>query len=287
MPHLPSTTYHVRVTNNHGCSATATAVINVIPKPEIEITGSTSICIGANSYLAPISGGAWVTGSPGVATVGNDGTITGLAGGVSKFVYIDSITGCKSDSSAAVIVGNKPIITRTGPAEICVGSTTTFIPSSGGVWVSSNPAVASISNNGTVTGVSQGTASFTFEVGGTNCISLPSDPITVHPLPEIEILGNDNLCMGDNSLLSPNAGGSWTSSNAGIASISPTGVVSTIGAGKVSFAFTQTFNWLSNHLPSDSLIRYMQNQLYQYTGDSILCVGEISGMFTNESRCLV
>ncbi len=276
----PSTTYHVRVTNTHGCSATATAVINVIPKPEIEITGSTSICIGANSYLAPISGGAWVTGSPGVASVGNDGVITGLAGGAVKFVYIDSITGCKSDSSAAIIVGNKPIITRTGPAEICVGSTTTFIPSSGGVWVSSNPAVASISNNGTVTGVSQGTASFTFEVGGTNCISLPSDPITVHPLPEIEILGNEILCMGENSLLSPNAGGSWTSSNAGIASISPTGVVSTISAGKASFTFTQTSTGCRS-LPSDSLTVYAK-PIITITGDSLLCVGEISGMYTNE-----
>lgn len=277
----PSTTYHVRVTNTHGCSATAIAVINVIPKPEIEITGSTSICIGANSYLAPISGGAWVTGSPGVATVGNDGVITGLSGGVSKFVYIDSITGCKSDSSAAVIVGNKPIITRTGPAQICVGSTTTFIPSSGGVWVSSNPSVALISNNGTVTGLAQGTASFTFEVGGTNCISLPSDPITVHPLPEIEILGSDILCMGENSLLSPNAGGSWTSSNAGIASISPTGVVSTIGAGKASFTFTNSTTGCKS-LPSDSITVYAK-PIISITGDSVLCVGEISGMYTNEA----
>ena len=57
-----------------------------------------------------------------------------------------------------------------------------------------------------MTGVSQGTATFTFSVGGTNCISLPSDPITVHPLPEIQLLGDDVLCMGENSLLSPNSG---------------------------------------------------------------------------------
>lgn len=279
-PNPPSTTYHVQVTNTHGCSATATAVINVIPKPDIEITGSTSICIGAQSFLFPISGGTWVAGSPGVASVTNDGVILGLAGGASKFIYIDSITGCKSDSSAAVIIGNNPVILRTGPASICVGSTTSFSPSSGGVWTSSNPAVATINNNGIVTGVSQGTATFTFSVGGTNCISLPSDPITVHPLPEILLLGDDVLCMGENSLLSPNSGGSWTSSNATVASISPTGVVSTIGPGKASFVFTLAATSCKS-LPSDSITIYAK-PVIAIAGDSVLCVGESSALTTNE-----
>ncbi len=279
-PAPPSTTYHVQVTNTHGCSATATALINVIPKPDIEITGSTSICIGAQSYLFPISGGTWVAGSPGVASVTNDGVILGLTGGASKFIYIDSITGCQSDSSASVIVGNNPVIVRTGPASICVGSTTSFSPSSGGVWTSSNPDVATISNNGIVTGVSQGTATFIFSVGGTNCVSLPSDPITVNPLPNISILGDDTLCMGENSLLSPNSGGTWTSSNPLVASISPTGVVSTIGPGKSSFVFTLSSTGCRS-LASDSITIYAK-PIITIAGDSVLCVGETSLMTTNE-----
>ncbi|HMU04366.1 MAG TPA: T9SS type A sorting domain-containing protein, partial [Saprospiraceae bacterium] len=59
----------------------------------------------------------------------------------------------------------------TGPSEICVGETTTVIPNTGGTWTSSNPAVATISNSGLVTGINVGTA--TLIQYGQNCTTRP------------------------------------------------------------------------------------------------------------------
>ncbi|MBK8701455.1 MAG: choice-of-anchor A family protein [Saprospiraceae bacterium] len=274
IPIIPSSTYYVTVTNNHSCTAAAFAEINVMLKPQVEIIGSTSICIGGNSYLSPGSGGVWASGNVAVANVDNEGVITGLSGGLAKFVFTDSITGCKSDSTDAVVVGNKPIVLLTGPSEICVGAITTMSPASGGIWTSSDTTIAVISNNGTITGVSEGAASFVFQVLGTNCTSDPSPPVTVYPKPIVTILGQDAICIGQSTLLSPNAGGTWVSSQPTVASISPSGVVSSIHAGLTTFIFTDAVSQCVSD-PSDTITVYAK-PVVSIAGDSILCVGETS-----------
>ncbi|MEP7164077.1 MAG: CHRD domain-containing protein [Ferruginibacter sp.] len=64
----------------------------------------------------------------------------------------------------------------------CTGtnSSTTLSPSSGGTWVSNNPAVATVTNAGVVNAVSAGTATFTFTNTTTTC-SATSSTVTVNP----------------------------------------------------------------------------------------------------------
>ncbi len=59
-------------------------------------------------------------------------------------------------------------------------SSTTLSPTSGGTWISSNPAVATVTNAGVVNGVSTGTATFTFTNTGTSC-SATTLAVTVNP----------------------------------------------------------------------------------------------------------
>ncbi|MBK6785468.1 MAG: Ig-like domain-containing protein [Saprospiraceae bacterium] len=56
----------------------------------------------------------------------------------------------------------KPVVSVTGNNTICVGQTTQLSPTGGGSWASTNPSVASVANNGVVTGLSNGSAQFTF-----------------------------------------------------------------------------------------------------------------------------
>jgi len=55
-----------------------------------------------------------------------------------------------------------PVISITGEKLICVGTTTTLFPTSGGTWTSNNPTIASVTDGGIVTGLADGTATFTF-----------------------------------------------------------------------------------------------------------------------------
>ncbi|MDR1102203.1 MAG: Ig-like domain-containing protein [Tannerella sp.] len=70
-----------------------------------------------------------------------------------------------------------PAAAITGPAVIAPGETTTLSPAGGGTWKSSNAAVATVSSDGTVTGVSPGEATFTFTSAG-NC-SATTGPVKV------------------------------------------------------------------------------------------------------------
>jgi hypothetical protein len=195
-PSLPSSTYFVTVTNNLGCSTVLDAVIDVYPKPSVAITGSNSICIGSTTQLSPTSGGTWSSNNPAVASVNNAGIVTGLSMGSATFTFTNSATGCVSNSTLPITVDSKPTTTITGSSVICVGSTTTLSPSLGGTWISNNPAVATITNSGLVTAVSQGTATFTYTESGSGCTSNPSAPVTVGVGPNVSILGDDILCTG-------------------------------------------------------------------------------------------
>ncbi|MDF1560216.1 MAG: PKD domain-containing protein, partial [Bacteroidales bacterium] len=76
-----------------------------------------------------------------------------------------------------------PVVSITGSSSICVGSTTTLSPSADGDWVSNNETVATVTTDGVVTGVGEGTATFTFTSSLTGCSSTTS-AVSVNSLPD-------------------------------------------------------------------------------------------------------
>src|SRR5690606_17976386 len=121
----------------------------------------------------------------------------------------NTTTNCNNTTSS-VTVNALPVVTA--PAAVCVGSTITLSPTSGGTWTSSNTAVATVTNAGVVTGVSAGSATFTFTNSNTNCSSTTS-PVTINPLPIPTAVSNTPQCSG--STLNLTAGGGTTYSWSG------------------------------------------------------------------------
>ncbi|MBK8820007.1 MAG: Ig-like domain-containing protein [Saprospiraceae bacterium] len=72
------------------------------------------------------------------------------------------MTGCISNPTANLTCITKTSGFVTGNNNICVGQTTQLSPAGGGSWASMNPSVASVDNNGVVTGLSNGSVQFTF-----------------------------------------------------------------------------------------------------------------------------
>lgn len=83
----------------------------------------------------------------------------------------------------------------TGNTSICVNQLTVLSnTTSGGVWSSSNPAVATVSALGVVTGVSPGSTVISYTVTSSGCSSAVSTTVTVNQTPTFVINGNTPVC---------------------------------------------------------------------------------------------
>ncbi len=220
-----------------GCTA-ITSALTINPGPTVSVTGSSTICVGGTTFVTPTAGGTWATSDPLIATVTSTGVVTGVGPGVATLTFTDTFTGCTSDD-LDITVTALPVANFTGSDSICVNGTTTLTPATGGTWVSSDPIVATIDNGGNVTGLTVGTAIFTFTDIVTGCSSLPSDTLWVLDNPTVAFIGDDRLCIGETSSVSPNTGGTWVSNNTSVATIvAGTGIITAVAQGAATFTFT-------------------------------------------------
>ncbi len=218
-----------------GCLITATLTIN--PNPAA-ITGTFSVCQGLTTTLASASGGgSWTSASPANASVGaGTGIVTGNIGSTTANITYTLPTGCLTSQLVTV----NPLPAAIGGANnVCVGLTTTLTDATGAsTWTSSNTANATIgAASGIVTGVATGAITITFTIPATGCIA--TMPFTVNPTP-VAISGSNNVCVGFTTALSDaTGGGTWSSSNAGLATVNAlTGIVSGGSTGTLNIVYT-------------------------------------------------
>ncbi len=222
----------IQYTTSSGCAAGVVVTVN----PLAPITGTPVVCESYTSALNDLTpGGTWSSVSPGVASVDpSTGLATGVAAGTTTIRYTTT-AGCVANMLFTVNAQPSAI---GGSATVCQGNTTTLtntVP--GGTWTSSNPAIVNVTGSltGTISGVNPGTADITYTTTG-GCSATRTE--TVYPLSPIT--GPANVCVGSNITLNDaTAGGAWSSSLTGIATIDPTtGVVTGISAGVATISYT-------------------------------------------------
>lgn len=270
-PSAPSTQYKVTVTNLNGCTAVATANIAATPRPVVSINGASSICIGSTTQLSPSTGGIWSSSNSSVAIVNNSGLVTGVGTGSATFLFTNSTTGCTSNPTEPISVNTKPNTTFTGPTSICIGDQSTITPSAGGTWISTNTAVATITNQGVITAVAPGNATFVYTLSGSNCTSDASAQLTVNIKPSTVFTGSTSICVGDYTTLSPTSGGTWVSSNNNVATIEQNGAVFGVSAGTATFRFTDANTGCQSN-PSNPVTVHAKPVIT--VNDNEICVGE-------------
>ncbi|WP_341902616.1 Ig-like domain-containing protein [Fluviicola taffensis] len=233
---IGGTTYTVQYTTNGACPGTQTHVVTVYPIPTI--TGS-EVCVGSTVQLTatgtPNATNPWVSSNPTIASIDNTGLVTGLTVGTVTITFTNS-NGCSSTYSLNSV--DSPTIN--GNLTICLGNTTQLTgsgtPNSSNPWVSSNPAIATVTNTGLVTGISNGVVTITYTNSG-SCDN--SVQVTVNPGAAIN--GTTNVCNGTNSILTgagiPDAITPWTSSNTAVASIDNSGNVTSISPGTTTITY--------------------------------------------------
>jgi hypothetical protein len=153
-------------------------------------------------------------------------------------VYVELRSGpCNflATSPASVVTVNAlPIVTA--PSQVCMGGTENLSPTTGGDWTSNNTSIATVNNAGVITTVAPGTATFTFINSTTGCTNTTS-PVTVNALPVV-IAPFSQVCIASTDILSPTSGGTWTSADNGVATVTNSGVVIGVSTGSTTFTFT-------------------------------------------------
>lgn len=219
-PGVATITYQL----SSSCFTTQTVTVSAPPDA---ITGSSSVCVGLTTVLtsAPV-GGAWSSGSTGIATTGPGfGIVNGVSPGTAAITYT-APGGCIAVALVTVYALPAAI---TGIMSVCVDATTTLSnPSAGGVWSSTNTAVGAISATGVVTGIMAGTTTISYTIGS-SCAS--TTVVTVNPLPDA-IGGIPVVCTGQTqTLVNSTPGGTWSSSSVATATV---GVLSGVVTGGVA-----------------------------------------------------
>ena len=221
----------ITYTTANSCYTTSPVTVNISPGA---VMGLTSACAGNTLTLSnTVSGGRWSSATISKATIDSiSGVLTTLAAGTSAISY--TIGSCKSGITFTVL--NTPAAIGAVTTSVCAGSTITFTNTvAGGTWSSSNTAVATItSGTGVIRGVSAGSATITYIIG--TCYVTKNVTVNIQPA---AITGSTIACTGSLATLSNTiSGGTWSSSNTTIATISSFGVVTPLSNGTTAISYT-------------------------------------------------
>ena len=214
----------------------------------------------------------WTSSNASVATVSTSGVVTGVtAGSATIAAQVDGITGTSIGTITAVPIAT--ISVTPSSASIVQGRTQQLVATSRDasgtlltgrsiVWSTSNAAVATVNSTGTVTAVAAGTATITATAEGRSGTSV----FTVRPLatePAIVITSNPAgdtaqriiVLTGQTATLQPallvqnSTGGAlpassvtWTARDPSRATVSSTGLISGVRAGRTFIVAQSTAN---------------------------------------------
>ncbi len=200
---------------------------------------STAFLDSSTTYLTPLNSWKWSFGTGATSTLNNPAYTYTVAGTHAVTLTVGNAAGCKLSITKNVVVSPLPGPVS-GPAGICLGQTGTFTDtSSGGVWSSANTSVMTI--DGTT-----GFANTVSPASTTILYTLPSGCsssmiTTVNAIPPA-IKGSLRICQGFTNTFSDIAsGGTWSSSDASIASIgSGSGIVTGVNPGTASITYQLT-----------------------------------------------
>lgn len=188
---MTTTTYTVLVTDENGCSNTASKQVVVNQPPALYIDGPSAICQGDTAMLTATGGVAyqWSTGqhTPNLAVISS--------GNYSVTAVADN--GCSASASKQVTVNALPVAVVTESASICRGQQATLTVDApvGCTYVWSTG-----SHQSSITVSAAGTYYVTV-TNASQCSRVYQSIVTLHELPQISIIGNSEICQGQSTAL--------------------------------------------------------------------------------------
>ena len=197
-------TYTVTVTDNHGCTGSATKTVTEAALPDIQLSNTQTICKG-NTATISVSGAdhyVWENGNTNSSITVEPATTTAY------HVTAYSALACQREGYVTVVVNELPNATISGPSEICQNETAIFEADGG---LSYRWSTGATSSNITLTAGGKYTVTVT---DANNCSDTASRRLTVNALPSISINGITPFCQGQSTMLTANGAISYSWSTA-------------------------------------------------------------------------
>jgi len=244
-------TYKVVITGTCGNQVTSNSVTLSASQPPSIVTQPTSqaTCSGVSVTFSVTATNTtsyqWYRNGSPIGGATNPTYTTAVAG--SYRVVVFGNCGSSATSNAAILTVNTVpnIAGISGGSTVCLGSTLHLSElTPGGTWSTSNGSIASISTSGVVTGVTTGSVTITYTVGGTCGTNSVSKTVTVMSIPNVAgIGGTSSVCVGSTiTLTDATTGGSWSSSNPAVITVTSSGVVRGIARGSATITYSVSGN---------------------------------------------
>ena len=234
--------------SNAFCSSVATSPLT-IGIPTGSIYGGSLVCPGAELDMEDDTpGGTWSV-TNGNATFTVTGPIAAVIGALpgedTLFYNVSNICGTASISQPITIFPAPSAGTISGPADVCMGAAVTYTTTvSGGSW-GTYYYYAEVDSSDTYTatllGNTIGTDSVYYQVTDVNgCTATAIQYINVDAVPDPgTISGTDNVYAGGSTTLANTVtGGTWSSSNTAISTVSGAALVLGVAPGTDSILYT-------------------------------------------------
>ncbi len=214
------------------------------------ITGTFSVCMGGGTTTLydSTSGGVWSMSNSNATINPTTGFVTGYTAGLDTALYRIVAGGDTNYARQAITINALPAIGPiNGYSVVCPGvyDTLTNDSTSGtATWSLSNTTRATISASGVLYAIAEGvdTAYYHFTSAATGCSNTQYKEITIaHTSVAGTITGTNSLCAGATTSLADtggDAGGTWSTANVSLATVSSTGVVYGLAAGTVQISYT-------------------------------------------------
>ncbi len=234
------------VSNSCG-SVFDTALVTVNPLPHAgTISGPVAVCEASTiSLTSTVGGGVWSSSNTTRATISATGTVGGVTAGTLTISYAYT-NSCGTDYSTYPFTVN-PLPhagTITGIPNLCPGTTTTLSSTTpGGIWISGNTGIATVTSGGVVGGVTPGSVTISYSYTNVCGTDISTFPAVVIPFPTAgTITGPSLVCPGATVTLGSTVGGGvWSSLNTAVVTVtSGTGVVGGVAPGTASIKYTVT-----------------------------------------------
>ena len=228
-------------------SASTSHNVTVNPLPNAgTITGLDSVCYGTSISLTdPATGGTWNSSLPSVATVSSSGVVTGLVNALTNV----NITFVSTTFSCGTATATHPVTVKpqpnagviTGNNTVCKLDVTTLTNvASGGVWISGNNSVATVTSNGHVFGASAGNSIITYSVTNSCGNAMDTMMVQVNELPPA-IGGSTSICVGISTTLTDSLpSGLWSSNNLPVATVDAAGNVYGVSQGTATITYSNS-----------------------------------------------
>jgi uncharacterized protein YjdB len=204
--------YTLQTQNGSSCLSALSSPVNITVG-----TAPTATIISADSSTSFCNGGSVILSSTVAVNyqwqkdgVNINGAIAQTYLATTSGDYTVVVSGCGTATSNLITVTADvaPTVANiSGGSTVCPGLTTLFTNATlGGTWSSSDNSIATIDNNGLITGIAQGTTTISYTVANGSCTTVKTRTITVFApaiTPIINPRSAITFCQGGSVMLCP------------------------------------------------------------------------------------